>query len=249
MKKNTQQNKKMWLGTRAMVLVGITAFTTISAAAAILVQNFMVFNSAVKNAPIVKVQGADANYDGDGNDSTGYLQVKLGTTISNNDATLGTPGTINTLLSNEQISFSCFKGDRTYYTDVIQLQNTTVGENWVVDLNLEADLNSQASVADTFTAGDADIWLFTSSVNSALVTERPNPSNYGSLAQWHDTGALAPIQLEVAAGTLQIASGATTGITIPAGESRTLALVVDCGSNMVVGETGTFRVTVNAKPQ
>jgi precorrin-2 methylase len=177
------------------------------------------------------------------------LQVKLGETVSNTDAALGTPGTVNTLLSNEQISFSCFQGDRTYYTEVIKLQNTTTSETWKVDLDLESDVVGQAAITDTFTTGNADIWLFTSEVNSTLVTERPNPTNYGSLAQWHDSATQKAIQLEVVAGVLQSASSKTADITIPAGESRTLALVVDCGADMVVGEAGTFRVTVNARPQ
>ena len=218
---------------------------------AILVQNFTQWDVVVDTPPIAKLQGADANYDGDNDDSTGYLQVNLGNTISNNDNTLGTPGTTATNLSHEEISFTCFAGDRTYYTDVIQLDNTTAGEDWDVTLTVEADLDGNAAVADTFTAGDADIWLFTSSQDSTggAITEIPNPGNYGSLAQWYNAAAPnGAIQLEVVAGTMSVAQATTGPFTVPSGQQRQLGLVVDCGANMVDTETGTFRLTVASSP-
>lgn len=218
--------------------------------AAILVQNFMELEFVVETPPINKVQGVDANYDGDNDDTTGYLTVNLGGTIGNSDDTLGTPGTNETLLSNEEISFTCFTGDRTYYTDVLQLVNTTGTEDWDVTLTVEADIAGNLAVADTFTAGDADVYMFTSSVDStAPVVELPNPTNYGSLTNW--LNAAAPngaIQLEVVGGVLSTAQAVTGPFTVPATEQRQVALVVDCGSNMVTSETGTFRVTVAATP-
>lgn len=219
--------------------------------AAILVQNFMELDFVVDTPPITKEQGVDANYDGDANDATGYLQVNLGGTIGNEDDTLGTPGANETLLSHEEISFTCFAGDRTYYTDVLQLVNTTGTEDWDVTLTVEADIQGNAAVEDTFTAGDADVYMFTSSIDStaSAVTELPNPTNYGALTEW--LNAAAPngvIQLEVVAGTLSAAQAVTGPFTIPATEQRQVALVVDCGSNMVDTETGTFRVTVAATP-
>jgi len=218
--------------------------------AAILVQNFMQFDLVVDDPPITKLQGADADYDGDGDDDTGYLQVDLGETISNDDNTLGTPGSTATNLSHEEISFTCFAGDRTYYTDVIQLDNTTVAESWDVTLTVEADLAGSAAVADTFTAGDADIWLFTSSADSSTaIATYPDPGNYGSNGNWMDAASPnGAIQLEVVAGAMSTAQAVTGPFTIPSGEQRQLALVVDCGSNMVDGETGTFRLTVAASP-
>lgn len=219
--------------------------------AAILVQNFMTLDFVVDTPPIDKQQGTDADYDGDADDNTGYLQVDLGGTIGNDDDTLGTPGSNETLLSNEQISFTCFRGDRTYYTDVLQLVNTTGTEDWDVTLRVEADLAGNAAVADTFTAGDADVWMFTSSIDStgAAVTETPNPGNYGTLTEWLDSAAPnGAIQLEVVGGTLSAAQDTTGPFTVTAGTQRQVALVVDCGSNMVDTETGTFRVTVEATP-
>ena len=218
--------------------------------AAILVQNFMELDFIVNTPPINKVQGADANYDGDNDDTTGYLRVNLGGTIGNSDDTLSTPGANETLLSHEEITFTCFRGDRTYYTDVLQLVNTTSTEDWDVTLTVESDIAGNPAVADTFTAGNADVYMFTSSVNSTVaVTELPNPTNYGSLTQW--LNAAAPngvIQLEVVAGTLSTAQAVTGPFTIPATEQRQVALVVDCGSDMINGQTGTFRVTVAATP-
>lgn len=227
--------------------------------AAILVQNFMELDFVVDTPPITKLQGADADYDGDADDNTGYLRVNLGGTISNSDDTLGTPGATETLLSNEQISFTCFAGDRTYYTDVIQLDNTTGTEDWDVTLTVEPDISGLESdgltadpdgIEDTFTAGDADVWLFTSSADSTTaITSLPNPTDYGSLADWQDAAAPnGAIQLEVVAGAMSVAQDVTGPFTIPATEQRQLALVVDCGSNMVDTETGTFRVTVAAEP-
>jgi hypothetical protein len=57
------------------------------------------------------------------------------------------------------------------------------------------------------------------------------------------------IQLEVVAGTMSAAQTVTGPFGIPAGEQRQLALVVDCGADMVDGDTGTFRITVAASPQ
>lgn len=241
--------------------VGLVFTMTLAspAYAAILVQNFMEFDFVVDTPPITKLQGADADYDGDGDDNTGFLQVDLGGTISNNDSGLGTPGSNDVLVSNERISFTCFAGDRTYYTDVIQLDNTTGTEDWDVTLTVEPDISGLETdgltadtdgVEDTFTAGDADVWLFTSDVDSTTaVTSLPNPTNYGSLADWQDAAAPnGAIQLEVVSGTLSVVQDVTGPFTIPATEQRQLALVVDCGANMVDTETGTFRVTVAAEP-
>jgi hypothetical protein len=219
--------------------------------ASILVQNFTQFNTVVADPPVTKLQGADADYDGDADDSTGYLQVNLGTTISNSDDLLGTPGADETLLSHEEITFTCFKGDRTYYTDVMQLDNTTAAESWDVSLLVEPDLGGNPAVEDTFTAGDADIWLFTSAIDSTggAITEIPNPGNYGTLVEWQNAAAPnGAIQMEVVGGAMSIAQGTTGPFALPAGEQRQIGLVVDCGAAMVNGETGTFRMTVSATP-
>jgi len=247
--KKTKNNKRSVRS--ILTIVVVSAFAVITpVAAAILVQNFMQADVVVDAPPIEKIQGVDADYDGDGDDTTGYLQVNLGQTISNSDNTLGTPGSTATNLSHEEISFTCFTGDRTYYTDVIQLDNTTAGESWDVTLTVESDLAGNPDVSDTFTAGDADIWLFTSIADSSTpISSLPNPGNYGSLADWQDAAAPnGAIQLEVVGGTMSVAQAVTGPFTIPSGEQRQLALVVDCGANMVDGETGTFRVTVATQP-
>lgn len=241
--------KKLLSLTSATILLVLTIGG--STYAAILVQNFMELDFVVDVPPIQKIQGVDADYDGDGDDNTGYLRVNLGGTISNADSTLSTPGANDTLLSHEQITFTCFQGDRTYYTDVLQLVNTTGTENWDVTLTVEPDISGNPAVEDTFTAGNADVYFFTSSIDStaSAVTELPNPTLYGSLTEW--LNAAAPngaIQLEVVTGLLQTAQTTTGPFTIPATEQRQVGLVVDCGSDMLDTETGTFRVTVSATP-
>jgi hypothetical protein len=133
----------------------------------------------------------------------------------------------------------------------MQLDNTTAAESWDVSLLVEADLAGNPAVEDTFSAGDADIWLFTSAIDSTggAITEIPNPGNYGTLAQWQDAAAPnGAIQMEVVGGAMSIAQGTTGPFPIAAGEQRQIGLVVDCGAAMVNGETGTFRMTVSATP-
>jgi len=254
----TKNNAYRRIATTALTLCTAIMLTVATPAyAAILVQNFMQFDVVVDDPPITKLAGVDDAL-------SDYLTVNLGGTITNSDSTLGTPGNNDTNLSHEVISFTCFAGDRTYYTDVIQLDNTTAAEDWDVTLTVEDDLtgdgagdalgyNTVAAVETNFTAGDADIWLFTSAADSPVAnsntTNLPNPGNYGSLGAWLDGASPnGAIQLEVVGGTLSAAQSVTGPFTIPAGEERQLALVVDCGSNMVDGEVGTFRVTVAASP-
>ncbi len=247
-----------------MVLAVLLTVVATPVIAAILVQNQSEWEVVVDEPPIRKDQGSDADYDGDGDDSTGYLQVDLGDTFSNSDSTLGTPGSSDTYLSHETVTFTCFAGDRTYYTDVIQLVNTTASEAWDVTLDVEQDMAGNPAVEDTFTDGngtsdgDADIWLFTSAIDSVggdvgdpATGELPNPGSYGSLTNWLDGAAPdGAIQLEVVDGVMSVATnGGTTGpVTMSAGEQRQLGLVVDCGSEMVNGETGTFRLSIAATP-
>ncbi|PID52249.1 MAG: hypothetical protein CR972_03120 [Candidatus Moraniibacteriota bacterium] len=230
------------------IVLALTLFVGAPVLGAILVQNFTQWNVVVDTPPIEKVAGAD-------DAATTYLTVNVGGTITNNDSGDATPGTNDTNLSHEEISFTCFAGDRTYYTDVLRLNNTTVTEDWNVTLTVEDDLNGNPAVEDTFddaasaNVGDADIWLFTSTINGGTVSELPNPANYGSLTEWmHGAGVNGAIQLEVVDGTLSIAQNQTGPFLIPAGDSRQLGLVVDCGENMVDGETGTFRMTVGSTP-
>jgi len=239
MKKNSffKRSKKS-----AVIALSLVILAGAPVAAAVLVQNFMQADITVDDPPIVKLAGADAA-------TTSYLTVDLGSTISNDDNTLGTPGSDAVNLSHEEISFTCFAGDRTYYTDVIQLDNTA-GADWDVTLTVENDLAGNAALTDGFTAGDADIWLFTSENDSSTpISQMPNPGSYGSLTAWYDSAAPnGAIQLEVVAGTLSTAQAVTGPFTIPAGEQRQLALVVDCGANMVDAETGAFRITVATSP-
>lgn len=234
--KGMSKKRGMYIALALMLFVGAPVL------GALVVQNFTQWDVVVDTPPIAKLAGAD-------DAASDYLTVNLGNTITNDDNGDGTPGTGDTLLSHEEISFTCFAGDRTYYTDVIQLDNTTVAEDWDVTLTVEADINGNPAVADTFTAGDADIWLFTSNADSTTpIAELPNPANYGSLTNWYDAAPNDVIQMEVVAGAMSVANASSGEFTIPAGEQRQMALVVDCGSNMVDAQTGTFRLTVAASP-
>jgi hypothetical protein len=227
------------------IVLALMLFVGAPVLGAILVQNFTQWDVVVDTPPIEKLAGADAA-------TSSYLTVNLGGTISNGDDANGDVGTNPVNLSHEEISFTCFAGDRTYYTDVIQLDNTTGTEDWDVQLTVEADINGNPAVEDTFTdatGGNADIWLFASNTDSATpIAELPNPSNYGSLTSWYNASPNDAIQLEVVDGVLSIANATSGAFTIPATEQRQLGLVVDCGEDMIDAETGTFRVTVASSP-
>ena len=239
--KHTSVAKKRGL----YIVLALALFVGAPVLGAILVQNFTQWDVVVDTPPIEKVAGADAAL-------TDYLDVQLGTTITNNDSGDATPGVNDTNLSHEEISFTCFAGDRTYYTDVLQLNNTAVGEDWNVTLTVEDDVEGNPALVDGFSAGTADIWLFTSSIDSTggAVTELPNPANYATLTEWQNGAAAAgAIQLEVVGGVLSTVQDTTGPFLIDDGEDRQIGLVVDCGSDMLDGEQGTFRLTVGSTPQ
>lgn len=238
--KHTSVAKKRGL----YIVLALALFVGAPVLGAILVQNFTQWDVVVDTPPIEKVAGADDAL-------TDYLTVDVGGTITNNDSTDATPGVNDTNLSHEEITFTCFAGDRTYYTDVLQLNNTTGTEDWNVTLTVEDDLQGNLAVEDTFTAGTADIWLFTSSIDSTggAVTELPNPADYATLTEWQNGAAAAgAIQLEVVGGALAAVQDTTGPFLVPATEGRQLGLVVDCGEDMVDTETGTFRLTVGSTP-
>ena len=221
------------------IALALALFVGAPVLGAILVQNFTQWDVVVETPPIDKVAGADVA-------ASDYLTVNLGGTITNDDSSVD--GGTDTLLSHEEISFTCFAGDRTYYTDVIQLDNTAA-EDWDVTLTIEDDLNGGAALGSAietdFTLGDADIWLVATDTDSSTsISELPNPANLAGTTNW---GA-DYIQLEVVAGTMSELDGTISVGTIPTGENRQLGLVVDCGSNMVNGEVGMFRLTVAASP-
>ena len=259
-------NKNTNLKRYVLFVASLASFVAVPAMAAILVQNFMTYDLVVDEPPIRKDQGADADYDGDGDDTTGYLQVDLGQTISNEDSANPAVGT-DTLLSNEQITFTCFSGDRVYYTDVIQLVNTDTGtgenNDWDVNLRIEPQLDS-GGTGDQLTQGgladsdeNADVWVYVSEVDTTTtaVASRPNP-NAGALADWYDTAtatatdtaAIVPLQVEIINGTASVLTQETTKFPIPEGEQRQIALVADCSPEMASGDTISFNITVEATP-
>lgn len=217
-----------------MALLGATPVV-----AAVLVQRSIDAELTVEDSPITLSAGADAA-------STTYLDVTIGTT-DNDDVGDGI-GT-NTLLANATIDFTCFAGDRTIYSDVIQVENNTV-DSWDIGYTLDT-----ASISDTFgtapadASADADIYIYVSDNDSTTaITTNPISTPADWLADF--------LQLEVVAATLQVtgntATDAITADTVAAGEQRQIAIVVDCGTNMsdevAPGNSGTFTINVEASP-
>jgi len=142
---------------------------------------------------------------------------------------------------NHVFPIQCYIGRRTYNTEILILENNTAADQ-TVTFKVEADNFGNPALEDNFTAGNADFWIFMSSIDSTggAVTELPNPRDYGLLSQWHNTA----IQIEVVAGVMMVANGNIGPFTLPAGEKRQISTVLDCGVDMLLGETGEVRVTV-----
>jgi len=142
---------------------------------------------------------------------------------------------------NHVFPIQCYIGRRTYNTEILQLENNTANDQ-TITFRLEPDNLGNPATEDNFTAGNADFWIFASSVDSTggAIVELPNPRDFGFLAQWNN----AVIQVEIIAGVLQIANANMGPFVLPAGEKRQIATVLDCGVDMLLGETGKIRVTI-----
>jgi len=142
---------------------------------------------------------------------------------------------------NHVFPMQCYIGRRTYNTEILQLENNTASDQ-TITFRVEGDNLGNPAIEDNFTAGNADFWVFTSSVDSTggAIFELPNPRDYGILTQWQNVA----LQIEVVAGVIQIANANMGPFPLPAGEKRQIATVFDCGVDMLLGETGVIRVTV-----
>lgn len=236
--KNRQQTK---IVTSLATVVGLTALVASSALAAICVQNFTEFTMETNIPPIQKQLGLDAN-------NSQYLTVDLGGTIENN-ASDGTgvgqgSASADTILSHEEFTFSCFVGDRTYYTDVLRLVNTSA-ESWDVTLTVEDDVNGNPATENGTLTSNSDVWLFASDtdVSGGPIATKPNPSSATLAAGWETDY----IHLETVAGAWNVVDDAMGAFTLAAGEERQVAIVVDCDEAAPTGESGTFRITVEAR--
>jgi len=239
MQKNKRNNSRvknsLALATSIFSLIAAPAF------ASICLQNFVEFEMVVEEPPIVKLAGEDSN--------TNFVDVDTTTgTVSNGDSTVD--GGSNTLLLQEQITFTCMKGDRAIYNDVLQIQNTDTA-NWEYQVVVEDNLAGAPAVDDSniSSSGDADIWLFTSTdtygdTSTTAVNSKPNPATITTNTDWNDDY----VQLEIVSGAMSVLDDTMGFFPVDAGEQRQLGLVVDCGQNMDTADTATFRVTINARP-
>ena len=149
------------------------------------------------------------------------------------------------------VDITCYPGRRTIIQDFLSMDNPAGNGNVFATTTIEANGSGDPAIEDNFTVGDADIWFFTTSVDSTSLSEIPATSNYGSLANWYDgdatDGGIQAMQVELSAGTLSVVQDKTGPYTIPEGEQRKLTIIADCGTNMNVGETSIIRVTLYAE--
>lgn len=214
-------------------------------AAAVIVQSQNIATVTVEEPPIEVIEGSDPS-------TTNFLNVDIGNTVSIPDA--GPTGTNNVILNENSVEFACFQGDRTYYEDVLQLDNNS-GELWDINITVEESIAGGVKYDNnTLTGGDIDIFMFVSEINSASsgVTERPNPSNYGTpgLTEWYDGGGNEAIKIEIDDGvfTDPSPSESTGQFSLPNGEQRQIAIVVDCGDDTTQTESGIFRFAIEQIP-
>lgn len=235
MKKNKRFSFKI-----VILAVSIVTLTAVSPAiAAVIIQNSVSNTVGVETSPINVLPGAD--------DSTSFVNVVTGTFSNEDDAdSIGS----NTLLASNAITFTCFAGERTLLTDVIQVENASTS-NWNIGYSI-----LPTSLTDTFgdggdsvAGGDADIYIYHSATDSATPFAT-NPIT--TPGDWNADFA----QLEVVSNTLQVTGNATTDViapqTVAAGERRQIALVIDCGVNLTDeatdGGTGEFVLNIEATP-
>lgn len=208
-----------WTVTRrwAGILIAMMMIA-VPAAAAVITQNFMRSDVSVNAACFTKTAGGDVS------GSSGFITFNGGATI--NDPS----GTVD--LIQETMTVQGFAGDRLLYTDAVDFNNTCAGSVAVTFLS-ENDPAGGLAVDPAFEAGgfwaDVDITLYLA--NTA--TPSGNPGTSGDWA----------LMMRVAGGTVtdQIAS-----VSIPAGATRSMAVVIDTDDGVTVTDTGTLRWTAQA---
>lgn len=208
-----------WTMTRrwAGILVAMMMIA-VPAAAAVITQNFMRADVSVDAACFTKTAGGDVA------SVSGFITFNGGATI--NDPS----GTVD--LIQETMTVSGFAGDRLLYTDAVDFNNNCGGDI-AVSFVSENDPANGLAVDPAFVAGgfwaDVDIALYMA--NTATPTGNP-----GTSGDW-------TLMMRVAGGTVtdQIAT-----VTIPAGATRSMGVVIDTDDGVTVTDTGTLRWTAQA---
>lgn len=208
-----------WTMTRrwAGILIAMMMIA-VPATAAVITQNFMRADVSVNAACFTKTAGGDVA------GASGFITFNGGATI--NDPS----GTVD--LIQETMTVQGFAGDRLLYTDAVDFNNDCTSPVAVTFVS-ENDPSGGLAVDPAFTGSgfwtDVDITLYMANV----ATPSGNP---GSSGDWS-------LLMRVAGGTVtdQIAS-----VSIPAGATRSMAVVVDTDDGVTVTDTGTLRWTAQA---
>jgi len=208
-----------WTMTRrwAGILIAMMMIA-VPASAAVITQNFMRADASVDAACFTKTAGADAA------SASGFLTFNGGATIQ--DPT----GTVD--LIQETMSVQGFAGDRLIYTDAVDFNNGCPNTIAVTFLSVN-DPAGGLALDPPYAGGgfwdDINISLYMANVASPSGTP-------GVSGDWQ-------VVMRVSGGTVtdQIAS-----VNIPAGATRSMAVVVDTDDGVATTATGTLRWTAQA---
>ncbi len=211
-----------WTMTRrwAGILIAMMMIA-VPAAAAIITQNFMRADVAIDAACFTKTPGADHS---DPSDPDDFFIFNAGTTID--DPT----GTVQ--LIQESMTVRGFAGDRLLYTDAVHFTNNCP-DAISVALISENDLGDGLAIDPPFTG--EGVWADV--VISLYIATNPTPTgNPGSSGEW-------VLMMRVAGGSVddQLAT-----VSIPAGSTRPMGVVVDTDDGVDAEATGTLRWTAQA---
>lgn len=208
-----------WTMTRrwAGILVAMMMIA-VPASAAVITQNFMRADLSVNAACFTKTAGADAS------SGSGFL-------VFNGAATIQDPsGTVD--LIQETMSLQGFAGDRLIYTDAVHFNNNCP-DGVAVTLVSENDPANGGAVDPPYVIGnfwdDIDVSIYLATVTSPTGTP-------GSSGDWQ-------LMMSVSQGSVndQIAS-----VNIPAGGTRSMAVVIDTDDGVTITDSGTLRWTAQA---
>lgn len=190
----------------------------VPATAAVITQNFMRADVSINAACFTKTAGSDVG------SASGFITFNASATI--NDPS----GTVD--LIQETMTVNGFAGDRLLYTNAVDFNNACVGPINVTFVS-ENDPAGGLAVDPAFLPGgfwtDVDVAFYIANVASPA-------GNPGTSGDWTKI-------MTVAGGTVtdQIAT-----VAIPAGATRSLAVMVDTDDGVTTTASGTLRWTTQA---
>jgi len=208
-----------WTMTRrwAGILVAMMMIA-VPASAAVITQNFMRADLSVDAACFTKTAGADAL------SGSGFLVFNGATTIRDSSGTVD--------LIQETMSVQGFAGDRLIYTDAVHFNNNCP-DGVAVTLVSENDPANGGAVDPAYVAGnfwdDIDVSIYMATVTSPTGTP-------GSSGDWQ-------VMMSVSQGLVTDQRGT---VNIPAGGTRSMAVVIDTDDGVTTTDSGTLRWTAQA---